>query len=150
MCRSSGIKTQKKNSLLGCPDPTGIWAGLWDRSASCDNSASARVVLVLHVNSLDADSVRAYRMIWLLEPDPFLQGYLLSLAADMCYVAAFAGLVGTSVTAAAAQEGAFVFTSGLVHREISSLALSPALRVAGVAPIRSAPHRVAEAAAPVG
>jgi hypothetical protein len=83
-----------KASPRGCPDPTDLWADLWDLLPH-ESPARERV---LHVDSFDADSVRAHCMPWLLDPFSFLQGCSRSQRDAVCSViAAFVLLVGTCV-----------------------------------------------------
>jgi hypothetical protein len=61
-----------KASPCGCPDPTDLWADLWDLLPP-DSPARERVRVALRVDSFDADSVFEHCMPWLLDPFFFLQ-----------------------------------------------------------------------------
>jgi hypothetical protein len=62
-----------KAAPRGCPDPTDLWVDLWDLLLT-EAPAREHVCLALHVDSFDADAVRACCMPWLLDPFSFLQG----------------------------------------------------------------------------
>jgi hypothetical protein len=109
------------------------------------------VCLALHMDSFDADSVRAHCMPWLLDAFFFLQGCSRSQRDAVCSViAAFVLLLGASVVDDAVPEGSCVFASGLVRRSLPALALPPVSRVAGRCPLPFRPARDAEAEAPMG
>jgi hypothetical protein len=72
-----------KASPCGCPDPTDLWAELWDL-LSQESPACKRVRLALHVDSFDADFVFTHCMPWLLDPFSFLQGCSRSRRDAMC------------------------------------------------------------------
>jgi hypothetical protein len=94
------------------------------------------VRLALHVDSFDADAVRARCMPWLLDPLSFLQGCSRSRHDAVCSVlAAFVSLVEASVADDAVPLGSCVFASGLVRRSLCALALSPASHVAERCPL---------------
>jgi hypothetical protein len=84
---------------------------------SCPASpARSRARLALHVDSFDADSVRAHCVPSLLDPVSFLQGCPRSWRdAVCCYRAAFVLLVGASVTDAAVPVGWCMLGSGVVR-----------------------------------
>jgi hypothetical protein len=139
-----------KASPRDCPDPTDLWADLWDLLPH-DSPARERVCQALHVDSFDADSVRAHCMPWLLDPFSFLQGCSRSRQYAVCSVlAAFVLLVGASVADDAVPAGSCTFAAGLVHRSLSTLSLPPVSRVAGRCPLPFRPARGAEAEAPLG
>jgi hypothetical protein len=115
------------------------------------STARESVRLALHVDSFDADSVRALCMPWLLDPFSFLQGCSRSGRDAVCSaIAAFVLLIGASVADDAVPAGSCVFASGLVRRSLSALALQPVSRVAGRCPVSFRPARGAEAEAPLG
>jgi hypothetical protein len=139
-----------KASPRGCPDPTDLWADLWDLLPH-ESPACERVRLALHVDSFDADSVRAHCMPWFLDPFSFLQGCSRFQRDAVCSViGAFVLLVGASVADDSLAAGSCVFALGLVPRSLSALALPPASRVAGRCPLPFRPARGAEAEAPLG
>jgi hypothetical protein len=131
-----------KASPRGCPDPTDLWVDLWDLLPH-ESPALERLRLSLHVDSFDADSVRALCMPCLLDPFTFLQGCSCSRRDAVCSIfAAFVLLVGAGVTDDAVPTGSCVFASGLVRRSLSALALPPVSRVAGRCPLPFRPARV--------
>jgi hypothetical protein len=137
-------------SPCGCSDPTDHWADLWDLLPHAP-PAREHVRLALHVDSFDADSVRALCMPWLLDPFSFLQGCSRSWRDAVCSViAAFLLLVGASVADDGVPAGSCVFASGLVRRSLSDLALPPAPRVAGRFPLPHRPDQGTEAEALLG
>jgi hypothetical protein len=139
-----------KASPCGCPDPTELWADLWDLLPH-ESPARERVRLALHVDSFDADSVFAHCLPWLLDPFSFLQGCSRSRRDALCSViAAFILLVGASVADDVLPAGSSVFDYGPVRRSLSALALPPTSRVAGCCPLPFRPARGAEAEAPLG
>jgi hypothetical protein len=145
MQSDSGMLPELSQPICGCPDPTDLWADLWDLLPH-ESPARERVRLALHVDSFDADSVCAHCMPWLLDPFSFLQGCSRSRRDAVCsVVAAFVLLVGASVADDAVPAGSCVFASGLVRRSLSALALPSVSRVAGRCPARGA-----EAEAPLG
>jgi hypothetical protein len=90
-------------------------------------------------------------MPWLLDPFSFFQGCSLSRRDAVCAViAAFVLLVGASVADDVVPVGSCVFTSGLLRRSLSALALPPVSRVAGCCPLPFCPAWGAEAEAPLG
>jgi hypothetical protein len=139
-----------KASPCGCPDPTDLWADLWDLLPHA-SPARERVRLALHVDSFDADSVRALCMPRLLDPFSFLQDCSRSRRDAVCsVVAALVLLVGASVADDVVPAGSCVFASRLVRRSLSALVLPPASRVARCCPRPFRPARGAEAEAPLG
>jgi hypothetical protein len=139
-----------KASPCGCPDPTDLWADLWDLLPP-ESTARERVCLALHVDSFDADAVFAHCMPWILDPFSFLQGCSRSRRDAVCSViAAFVLLVGASVADDVLSAGSCVFASGLVSHSLSALALPPVSSVAGRCPLPFRPSRGAEAEAPLG
>jgi hypothetical protein len=85
------------SSPRGCPDPTDLWADLWDLLPP-EAPARELVRLALHVNSFDADLVHVHCMPWLLDPFAFLQGCSRSQRDAVCSgIAAFVFLVGAFV-----------------------------------------------------
>jgi hypothetical protein len=138
-----------KASPLGCPDPADLCADLWDLLPPAA-PARSRVRLARHVDSFDANSVRAHCAAWLLDPFSFLQGCPCSQHDAVCSVlAAFVLLVGTSVADAAVPVGALVFTSELARRSLSALALLHASCVAELFPLPFCPAWGAEAETPL-
>jgi hypothetical protein len=84
-------------SQRACPDPTDLWADLWDLMPH-ESLARESMHLALHVDSFDADSARSLCMPWLLDPFSFLQGCSRSRRDAVCSViATFVLLVGASV-----------------------------------------------------
>jgi hypothetical protein len=100
-----------KASPRGCPDPTDLWADLWDLLPH-ESPAREHVHLAL-VDSFCADSDRAHCMPWLLHCFSFLQGCSRSRRDAVCSVlAAFVLLVGASVVDDPLPAGACVFAWG--------------------------------------
>jgi hypothetical protein len=79
-----------KASPLGCPYPADLLADLWDLLPPAAPPRS-RVGLALHVDSFDADSVRAHCVPWILDPFSFLHGCARSRDAVCSVLAAFVG-----------------------------------------------------------
>jgi hypothetical protein len=133
-----------KASPRGCPEPTDLWADLWDLLPH-ESPSRERVCLALHVDSFDADSVFAHCLSWLLDPFSFLQGCSrtrrrVMLCAPLLPPLFF--LIGASVADDGVPAGSRVFASELVRRSLSALALP---RVAGRCPLPFRPARGAEA-----
>jgi hypothetical protein len=104
-----------KASPRGYPDPTDLWADLWDLLPH-ESPAHESVRLALHVDSFDADSVRALCMSELLDPLSFLQSCFRSRRDAVCSViAAFVLLVGASVADDVVPASSCVFASGFVR-----------------------------------
>jgi hypothetical protein len=101
------------------------------------------VRLALHVDSFDADSVRAHCMLWLLDPFSFLQGCSRSRRDAVCSViASFVLLVGASVADDAVPAGLCVLLRGSCVALYLLSRCRLCLVLLGVVPFRSAPLRV--------
>jgi hypothetical protein len=96
-------------SPRGCPDPTNLWADLWDLLPH-ESPARERVCQALHVDFFNADSVHARCMTCILDPFTFLQGCSRShFDAVSSVIAAFVLLVGASVADDAVPAGSCMF-----------------------------------------
>jgi hypothetical protein len=127
-----------KASQRRCPDSTDLWADLQDVLLP-EALAHKRVRLEFQVDSLNANSVRAHGIPWLLYPFPFLQGCPRVLLCGLLLppLLSWLGLgvsLGASVADDAVPVGSRVFAAGLMHRSLSPLVLPPASRVAGRCP----------------